>query len=225
MDAYRWLMESGDYGAPFDRHLFACACSAALADAATPPAVGLGLSAEALAALVGLYFPHAPGLLAGLSAAEDGTAPLAPEEPDLRDLLLEGRTGFSLDQEWLAHIIARRSLGLNHLWQDLGLPGRADLGRLLRTHFAPLAARNHRDMKWKKFFYRELCQREGVFICKSPVCDACEDFGRCFGGEDGDKPRDDGGRSERPWGIPEQPWHNSGHDGGTNTLRAAEASV
>ena len=40
-------------------------------------------------------------------------------------------------------------------------------------------------MKWKKFFYRQLCQSEGVVICKSPVCSACEDFAQCFGQEEG----------------------------------------
>jgi nitrogen fixation protein NifQ len=36
-------------------------------------------------------------------------------------------------------------------------------------------------MKWKKFFYRELCMRDGVLVCKAPICDICTDFAHCFG--------------------------------------------
>jgi nitrogen fixation protein NifQ len=53
----------------------------------------------------------------------------------------------------------------------------------MRRHFRGLAELNDRDMKWKKFFYRQLCQREGVLICKSPNCDICSDFSLCFEGQ------------------------------------------
>jgi nitrogen fixation protein NifQ len=55
------------------------------------------------------------------------------------------------------------------------------LSRVLRRRFEPLARRNVRDMKWKKFFYRELFMRDGVLVCKAPVCDICTDFAHCFG--------------------------------------------
>lgn len=64
--------------------------------------------------------------------------------------------------------------------------GCADLSTLLRRHFAPLAARNSGDMKWKKFFYRELCQRDGVLVCKAPNCAVCDDAALCFAPEDGE---------------------------------------
>jgi nitrogen fixation protein NifQ len=185
VDAYRWLARGADWGDPIDRHLLACALAIALADGDRPLAVGLGLSGEQMAALVGLYFPHAPGLVWGIDPAADGSAPQAPEEADLRTLLIDHRSQGRIEEEWLAHILARRALAPNHLWQDLGLTGRADLGQLMRRHFAPLAALNAGDMKWKKFFYRQLCQREGVVICKSPSCDCCDDFPRCFGPEEG----------------------------------------
>lgn len=154
--SYRWLMAGGTAGDPFDRHLFACAVALALADSARPLAVGLGLSAECLAALVGRYFPHAPGLLAGLSPDEDGAEPRTPEEGALRSLLLDHRAEDTVETDWLAHIIARRATLPHHLWQDLGLSGHADLGLLMHRHFAPLAARNRRDMRWKAFFHQEL---------------------------------------------------------------------
>ena len=88
--------------------------------------------------------------------------------------------------ELLARLIARRSLRPNHLWQDLGLFARGELSELLHRHFRPLAERNVNDMKWKKFFYRELCRLDGLLLCKAPTCDACDDFGLCFGGEPGE---------------------------------------
>ncbi len=74
----------------------------------------------------------------------------------------------------------------NHLWQDLGLQSRTDLGRLLHRHFPVLAGLNDRDMKWKKFFYRQLCQRDGILICKAPNCADCSDISVCFAGEPGE---------------------------------------
>ena len=184
-DLYSRLMAGSVRGDPFDRHLFACAIAIALETTAEPLTRGLGLSSECLAALVGRYFPHAPGLLSGLSRTGREDAPLAPEEPDLRALLLDFRTRGLLEEEWMAHIVARRALGSNHLWQDLGLTGRADLSGLMRRHFLGLAEMNHHDMKWKKFLYRELCRQEGVVICKSPNCEVCTDAPQCFGAEDG----------------------------------------
>lgn len=182
---YARLMSGPSSGDPFDRHLFACAIALVLSTPGESLTHGLGLSEESLAALVGRFFPHAPGLLDGLTLDGHGDMPLSIEEPDLRALLLEYRTRGLIEEEWMAHVVARRSLGSNHLWQDLGLTGRADLSGLMRRHFRGLAEVNSRDMKWKKFLYRELCQREGVMICKSPNCDVCADFALCFGSEDG----------------------------------------
>ena len=163
-EIYSRLMAGRSVSDPFDRHLFACSIALVLS-AGDTLSNGLGLSSEALAALVGRHFPDSPGLLSGLSLGDHSDDPASPEEPDLRALLLEFRSQGRIEEEWLAHIIARRSLGANHLWQDLGLTGRADLSGLMRRHFLGLAELNSRDMKWKKFFYRELCQREGVLIC------------------------------------------------------------
>jgi nitrogen fixation protein NifQ len=75
-------------------------------------------------------------------------------------------------------------MGENHLWQDMGLPSRKVLSQLMTTYFPALAAKNTGDMKWKKFFYRQLCERANVPICKSPHCADCCDYPVCFGGED-----------------------------------------
>lgn len=60
----------------------------------------------------------------------------ALEEEDLKRLLLDHRTtGHRPEEAWLAAMIARRSLGANHLWQDLGLWERSELSGLLNRAF------------------------------------------------------------------------------------------
>lgn len=170
-------------GDEFDRHVFACALALAAGESRLLTEA-LGLATGDLGALVGVYFPHARWLLPAECDGDAGEDAL--EEPDLRQLLLDHRSRGTIEEEWLAAIVARRSLCPNHLWQDLGLFNRSDLSRLLSRHFEPLARRNDRDMKWKKFFYRELCARDGVLVCKAPVCDVCDDFRHCFGAETGE---------------------------------------
>lgn len=181
-DIYQRLLATEGDEDGFDRHVFACIIAKGRAEAPRPLTEAVGLSAADLARLQRRYFPGAEWLVAGL----DGDAGAdALEEPDLRHLLA-GNATHPGDQaaEWLAAMVARRSLQPDHLWQDLGLSARADLTGLLRRHFGPLAARNVRDMKWKKFFYRQMCEDEGVSICKSPVCDTCSDVALCYGPEE-----------------------------------------
>ena len=45
-------------------------------------------------------------------------------------------------------------------------------------------ARNDRDMKWKKFLYKQLCDRAEINACRAPSCSVCSDYARCFGPED-----------------------------------------
>ncbi|MBX9635666.1 MAG: nitrogen fixation protein NifQ, partial [Magnetospirillum sp.] len=139
-----------------------------------------GLSAEGLAALVGLYFPHAPGLLAGLDPVKDGMSPRTADEFSLRALLMNQRSHGFIEEEWLAHILARRALAPRPLWQEMGLSHRADLSLLMAHHFSPLAARNHRDMRWKPFFWRELEIAGGLDCQAQTECPQCRRFSRCF---------------------------------------------
>jgi nitrogen fixation protein NifQ len=142
-----------------------------------------GLDADALAALARRRFPHLPrGLDLGDGAAATARA-RDDEFVDLVLLLVEHRSVADAESTWLAHAVATACMEGNHLWQDLGLPDRGVLSALLRTHFAPLAARNTGDMKWKKFFYRELCRRADVPLCKAPSCGVCVDYAKCFGPE------------------------------------------
>ncbi len=74
----------------------------------------------------------------------------------------------------------------DHLWQDLGLFDRGELNRLLARHFPALHAGNTANMRWKKYFYRKLCEAEGFALCTAPSCTVCADFASCFGAEDGE---------------------------------------
>ncbi|HEX8989851.1 MAG TPA: nitrogen fixation protein NifQ [Rhodocyclaceae bacterium] len=116
-----------------------------------------------------------------------GIAPRADngdEFNDLVELLLDNRTRPCEPSAWLSYAVASAAMGENHLWQDMGLPNRRQLSEFLKLRFAPLADLNTGDMKWKKFFYRQLCERAGVPVCRSPHCADCADYGICFGSED-----------------------------------------
>jgi nitrogen fixation protein NifQ len=116
----------------------------------------------------------------------DRHEPRADEIEDVAALLQDGaHEGLDVDAaRWLAQIVSVACLGADHLWQDLRLRSRDDLSRLLQDWFPSLAARNTGNMKWKKFFYKQLCERAELQICKSPSCAACSDYAVCFGSED-----------------------------------------
>jgi nitrogen fixation protein NifQ len=110
------------------------------------------------------------------------------EVDDLRALLLDHAdpaAGPAEECTALAETLALACLGDNHLWQDLQLPSRAELSALMQHWFPALVAKNGADMKWKKFLYRQLCEREQILICKSPSCAVCIDQPVCFGPEAG----------------------------------------
>ena len=106
------------------------------------------------------------------------------EFEDVRDLLLDGATERSAELTELACCVARACLGDDHLWHDLGLPKREVLSSLLREHFPLLAARNVNNMRWKKFFYLQLCEQAGIRACRAPSCGVCAHHGECFGSEE-----------------------------------------
>lgn len=106
------------------------------------------------------------------------------ETEDLRILLMNNRTGNFESERWMVDIVIAGCLGNDHLWQDLGLWQRAELSKLMMDNFLPLAIRNVKDMKWKKFLYKQLCETEGIYTCRAPSCEACEDYKNCFGPEE-----------------------------------------
>lgn len=80
----------------------------------------------------------------------------------------------------LSLILATASMGFKHLWEDLGLDSRAQLRNLMLDCFPQLVALNQQDMRWKKFFYRQLCEQAGSYVCRAPSCDVCPERALCF---------------------------------------------
>jgi nitrogen fixation protein NifQ len=171
--------------AALDAHLFRRIVSFAAAETEHPLTAALGLGRAALERLLSRHLPELRALLRA-TPPDSGTGEDAIEEADLRALLLDHRRGDAEEEAWLAAIVARRSLGTNHLWQDMGFANRLELNAMFRRHFPALVALNAGDMKWKKFFYRQLCAREGFLLCKSPNCETCDDYAACFDGEPGE---------------------------------------
>lgn len=166
-------------GRPNDELFARMLVSQAAGQGALPP--GLGLTAEAFEALLTRHFPHCgPLALTDRPAFDPDTM---PEMGDLLALLLEHQAGTDPSEAWMAHIVTVACMGGDHLWQDLGLWNRADLTRLMGDNFPALAAKNDRDMKWKKFLYRQICEREGVHVCPAPACQVCVDYAKCFATE------------------------------------------
>ena len=95
----------------------------------------------------------------------------------------DATVGSAADRAEVAGRVALACLGDNHLWQDLQLANRGELGVLLRRWFPALAAKNTGDMKWKKFIYRRFCSAEGIYVCPAPSCGVCADYAKCFGPE------------------------------------------
>ena len=106
------------------------------------------------------------------------------EKEDLVNLLKRYSRANTLEMDWIIGIIVAGCLGNDHLWQDLGLWSRPQLTALLRYNFPQLAAKNTKDMKWKKFLYKQLCEEEGLYICRAPSCNVCIDYQKCYGPEE-----------------------------------------
>ena len=152
----------------------------AATQSALPP--GLGLEAGDFRALMDRHFPGftLPAKLVEPSHLGSRSA----EWDELLALLQEYRAGADFSESWMALIVATACMGGDHLWQDLGLWSRNDLSQLMASNFPGLKALNNRDMKWKKFLYKQLCERTGVYVCRSPSCEVCTDYAKCFGPED-----------------------------------------
>ncbi|WP_157747738.1 nitrogen fixation protein NifQ [Cohaesibacter sp. ES.047] len=142
----------------------------------------LGLERPDFDAMLACLFP---GMAPPETSAQSRIEPeRGPELDDVKSLLLEHRTGRSEAEIWVAQIVATGCMGSDHLWTDLGLFSRKTLGTMLKHNFCALAELNDKNMRWKKFFYRQLCAKEGFILCRSPSCETCSEYKVCFA-EDG----------------------------------------
>jgi nitrogen fixation protein NifQ len=143
----------------------------------------LGLGAEEHARLIDDHFPGAR-LFCWRDCRRIVDRGRSDERSELIALMTEHRAGVDESERWMATIVATACLGNDHLWQDLGLRSRSHLSHLMRYNFPTLAAKNDRDMKWKKFLYKQLCLKEGIYTCRAPSCAVCVDYDACFGPEE-----------------------------------------
>jgi|JFJP01.1.fsa_nt_gi nitrogen fixation protein NifQ len=142
----------------------------------------LGLSESAFKNLITHHFPHFDfRYLKNISRTIEITR--FPEIEELITLLQNHRDLKIIGSSEMVEIVAMGCLGNDHLWQDLGLWSRPQLSALMKTNFPTLAARNVKDMKWKKFLYKQLCESEGIYVCRAPSCEVCTDYTKCFSPE------------------------------------------
>jgi nitrogen fixation protein NifQ len=182
---YRRLIDSpAPAGAtPEDRHLFACLVAVAAGETADI-AGALGLSSGALVDLLAKYFP---GFATG-TLPWPRTCVATPADPEILQLLdgylpLDENGGTPAPSLWLARSLAARAARPGHLWIAMGLFCRPELTAAIRRHLPALAAANSEGMRWKRFLFKQLCERHGGVMCKSPVCGECSDYPLCFDGE------------------------------------------
>lgn len=163
-----------------------------------PRRLALGVDEAALRSLVSRHFPglldlwtHGPCLRPSLGLpcphvnlpADHGHFAdriLEQEESDLRRLLLRHGAGRGPWPTAFARLVARACMEPDHLWTSLGLEHRDQLNTMMRHHFPGLAALNRGDMRWKKFFYKLLCDEEKVWTCKASSCEICPHHSECY---------------------------------------------
>jgi nitrogen fixation protein NifQ len=163
-----------------NEELFAQMIASQISGTGTLPP-GLGLSEKDFSALLARHFPGFQLAIHDLDKHADARA---LERDDVLALLLEHRAYKHMSEEWMAEIVTFACMGNDHLWQDLGLRSRDYLSRLMTENFPSLAAKNVHDMKWKKFLYKQLCEKDGINMCRAPTCEYCADYLTCFGPED-----------------------------------------
>ena len=165
----------------FDRHVLASILALASTEGGN-----LAARAGLTEAELGEVFSHCFAARTVVSSSDGSTSLVDADEMEIvRALLMENRSSEGNCGHWLASMIARRAMEPNHLWEDLGLRERSELTRLIARHFSPLALRNDKNMRWKRFIYRMMCEDDGFVMCSTPVCSNCADYELCYGAETG----------------------------------------
>ena len=159
-------------------HVLACMLASQSASEGDMPH-GLGLAARDYDKMMAAHFP----VVQLPRSRMPGNAKFIAREDEFDELLTlissHGIDG-SAETSRMATLTAVGCMGGNHLWQDMGLWSRKDLSFLIQANFPELKVKNDKDMKWKKFFYKQLCMAEGIYVCRSPSCEVCPDYNDCF---------------------------------------------
>lgn len=171
---YRLLIDSPAPVAALveDRQLFAGLL--AVADPEPwPTAAALGLASTELDLLLKHYFPHCTW-----QPKKRSPGPEAPPaiNRELRQLLRSYLSPAPYPQpaSWLADILVARAAHPGHLWVAMGLFERPQLSAAIGRHLPLLLSANVAKMRWKRFFFKQLCEMSGHLLCKSPVCGDCK---------------------------------------------------
>ena len=144
-----------------------------------------GLDINAYKRLLETYFPGAGSTYVPVvNAVKTGASDTADEFDELLALLLKHRSDSCFETTWLAYAITACCMADDHLWQDMGLDNRQQLSDMLQQRFPVLYYKNTANMRWKKFFYKQLCEQAGVYVCRAPSCSVCVDYQNCYGSEE-----------------------------------------
>jgi nitrogen fixation protein NifQ len=184
---YDWLLARAENSGDELTRAFAAVIQAVSKGNIQPPNLGLGLSISKFTALLETYFPGSSGEVCGedfLARYAVSVSPMESEFADMVELLLEHKSFDDESNVWLAHAIASGCMGSDHLYHDMGLPDRRTLSGLLEQYFTTLFQKNIHNMKWKKFFYKQLCDRAEVIMCPARNCQSCIDYKNCFSSEE-----------------------------------------
>ena len=73
----------------------------------------------------------------------------------------------------IAPHVAKVSLEMNHLYQDLGFKNRIEMGRFMKEYFPSLCEIKPSDTLWKKYIYDLVDET-------APACAECNDQETCF---------------------------------------------
>jgi len=144
----------------------------------------LGLTPEAFERMIHFYFPDVPITELQSAAYDASWLEMMPEKEELEALFHDVRKDDHEQRQWIAAMLIAGCAGHQHLWEDMGLFSRKDLTDLLNENFPAMAHKNVLNMKWKKFVYKQLCDRSNIHACPAPTCQACNDFKVCFAPED-----------------------------------------
>jgi len=166
-----------------DRHLFAC-LFAVVAQEPYETAAAFGLDDSDLVSILAAYFPDVDHSL--LLQSPESTKELPPlYNSEVLAILLShvpvepGNRNLHRSV-WLAHILAARAALPGHLWIAMGLFERPQLTAAIRRYLPSLAVANHQNMRWKRYLYKQVCERNGGVMCKAPNCGVCSDYALCF---------------------------------------------
>lgn len=104
----------------------------------------------------------------------------AGEWQQIYTLLKEHQVESTEEAELACQLISSGCLGSAHLWHDIGLPQRPLLSQLFACYFPELHKLNDKNMRWKRFLYKQLCENGGDYVCRAPSCETCTSYHECF---------------------------------------------